>query len=79
MLAFNLLEPRPVFLDYAARMTDRHAYRRGKKSTASSIAEIEGTQAKLRSRPRVMDRRFRQEAIALYDRFTHEGMERRDS
>ena len=26
MLAFNLLEPRPVFVDYARRMTDRPAY-----------------------------------------------------
>ena len=28
MLAFNLLEPKPVFIDYARRMTDRDAYRR---------------------------------------------------
>src|SRR5439155_6472013 len=28
MLRFNLLEPRPVFTDYASRMTDREAYRR---------------------------------------------------
>ncbi len=28
MLRFNLLEPRPVFTDYAKRMTDREAYRR---------------------------------------------------
>jgi glutathione S-transferase len=30
MLAFKLLEPRPAFVDYARRMTDRDAYRRAK-------------------------------------------------
>ena len=40
MLAFNLLEPRPVFTDYAARMTDREAYRRAKAIDAKLIAEM---------------------------------------
>jgi len=31
MLRFNLLEPRPVFTDYAARMTDRDAHRRAQE------------------------------------------------
>jgi glutathione S-transferase len=31
MLRFNLLEPRPVFTDYAKRMTDRDAYRRAQE------------------------------------------------
>ena len=30
MLAFNLLEPRETFVDYARRMTDREAYRRAR-------------------------------------------------
>jgi glutathione S-transferase len=38
MLAFNLLEPRPVFVDYAKRMTDRDAYRRAKEIDSSLIA-----------------------------------------
>jgi glutathione S-transferase len=40
MLAFNLLEPRPVFTDYAARMTEREAYRRAKAIDAKLIAEM---------------------------------------
>jgi glutathione S-transferase len=40
MLAFNLLEPRPAFTDYAARMTDRDAYRRAKKIDADLIAAM---------------------------------------
>lgn len=31
MLRFNLLDPRPVFTDYAARMTNRDAYRRAQE------------------------------------------------
>src|SRR5688500_104132 len=31
MLQFNLLEPRPAFTDYVARVTDRPAYRRAKE------------------------------------------------
>ena len=41
MLQFNLLEPRPVFTDYAARVTDRPAYRRAKEIDAALIAEAE--------------------------------------
>jgi glutathione S-transferase len=45
MLAFNLLEPRPVFTDYAARMTDRDAYRRAKEIDDKLIAEAHAHQA----------------------------------
>jgi glutathione S-transferase len=45
MLAFNLLEPRPVFTDYAARMTDRDAYRRAKEIDGKLIAEAHAHQA----------------------------------
>jgi len=45
MLAFKLLEPTPVFTDYAARMTDRDAYRRAKDIDGKLIAEIQAKQA----------------------------------
>jgi glutathione S-transferase len=45
MLAFKLLEPRPVFVDYAARMTDRPAYRRAKEIDGKLIAEMEAQNA----------------------------------
>ena len=38
---FNLLEPRPVFTDYAARMTDRDASRRAKEIDGKLIAEMQ--------------------------------------
>jgi glutathione S-transferase len=41
MLAFNLLEPRPAFVDYARRMTDRPAYERAKEIDGKLIAEIQ--------------------------------------
>ena len=41
MLAFNLLEPKPVFVDYARRMTDRPAYVRAKQLDADLLAELE--------------------------------------
>ena len=44
MLAFNLLEPRPVFTDYAARITDRDAYRRAKEIDGKLIAEMQAAQ-----------------------------------
>ena len=44
MLQFNLLEPRPVFTDYAARMTDRDAYRRAQEIDGKLIAEIQAKQ-----------------------------------
>jgi len=44
MLAFNLLDPRPVFTDYAARMTDRDAYRRAKEIDGKLIAEMQAAQ-----------------------------------
>jgi glutathione S-transferase len=45
MLAFNLLEPRETFVDYARRMTDRPAYERAKEIDAKLIAEIQAAQA----------------------------------
>ena len=45
MLQFDLLEPRPVFTDYAARMTDRDAYRRAKEIDGKLIAEAQAQQA----------------------------------
>ena len=44
MLQFKLLEPRPAFTDYAARMTDRDAYRRAKDIDGKLIAEIQAQQ-----------------------------------
>ena len=44
MLQFKLLEPTPVFTDYAARMTDRDAYRRAKDIDAKLIAEMQAAQ-----------------------------------
>jgi glutathione S-transferase len=44
MLQFNLLEPRPVFTDYTARMTDRDAYRRAKEIDGKLIAEAQAKQ-----------------------------------
>ena len=44
MLQFNLLEPRPVFTDYAARMTDRDAFRRAKEIDGKLIAEAQARQ-----------------------------------
>ena len=44
MLQFELLEPRPVFTDYAARMTDRDAYRRAKEIDGKLIAEMQAKQ-----------------------------------
>ena len=45
MLQFKLLEPKAVFTDYAARMTDRDAYRRAKDIDGKLIAEIQARQA----------------------------------
>jgi glutathione S-transferase len=44
MLAFNLLEPREVFVDYARRMTDRPAYHRAKEIDSALIAEMQAQQ-----------------------------------
>ncbi len=44
MLQFNLLEPRPVFTDYAARMTDRDAFRRARDIDGKLIAEMQAKQ-----------------------------------
>jgi glutathione S-transferase len=45
MLAFNLLEPRPAFIDYARRVTDRPAYERAKQIDSKLAAEIQAAQA----------------------------------
>ena len=44
MLQFKLLEPTPVFTDYAARMTDRDAYRRASEIDGKLIAEMQAQQ-----------------------------------
>jgi glutathione S-transferase len=41
MLQFKLLEPKPVFTDYAARATDRDAYRRAQEIDNRLIAEMQ--------------------------------------
>jgi glutathione S-transferase len=44
MLQFNLLEPRPAFTDYVARVTDRDAFRRAKDIDGKLIAEMQERQ-----------------------------------
>lgn len=44
MLKFNLLDPRPVFTDYAARITDRDAYRRAQEIDGKLIAQAQASQ-----------------------------------
>jgi glutathione S-transferase len=44
MLQFNLLEPRPVFTDYAGRMSERAAYRRAQEIDGKLIAEMQAQQ-----------------------------------
>ena len=44
MLQFNLLEPRPAFTDYVARVTDRPAYRRAREIDGKLIAEMQAAQ-----------------------------------
>ena len=41
MLQFKLLDPRPVFTDYVARVTNRPAYRRAKEIDGKLIAEMQ--------------------------------------
>ncbi|MEO6114381.1 MAG: glutathione S-transferase family protein [Sphingomicrobium sp.] len=41
MLSFKLLDPRPAFTDYVARVTDRPAYRRAKDIDSALIAEMQ--------------------------------------
>ncbi len=45
MLRFNLLDPRPVFTDYATRMTDRDAYRRAQEIDGKLIAQAQANQS----------------------------------
>jgi glutathione S-transferase len=44
MLQFNVLEPRPVFTDYAGRMSERAAYRRAQEIDGKLIAEMRAQQ-----------------------------------
>ena len=44
MLQFNLLEPTPTFTDYAARVTDRDAFRRARELDGKLIAERQAQQ-----------------------------------
>ena len=45
MLQFKLLEPTAVFTDYAARMTDRDAYRRARAIDGKLIAEMKAKES----------------------------------
>jgi glutathione S-transferase len=45
MLQFKLLEAKPVFTDYAARTTDRDAYRRAQEIDGKLIAEMQAAMA----------------------------------
>ena len=56
-------------------MTDRDAYRRAPEIDGKLVAEM---QARQQQENPSNDRRHPPAAIALYDRFTHEGMERRE-
>ena len=44
MINFKLLEPKPVFADYARRMTDRDSYRRAQEIDGKLIAEMQARQ-----------------------------------
>jgi glutathione S-transferase len=44
MVQFKLLDPRPAFTDYVARMTDRPAYKRAKDIDGKLIAEMQAQQ-----------------------------------
>jgi glutathione S-transferase len=44
MLQFKMLEPTATFTDYAARMTDRDAYRRAQEIDGKLIAEMQAQQ-----------------------------------
>jgi glutathione S-transferase len=45
MIQFNLLDPRPVFTDYVARVTNRDAYRRAQEIDGRLIAQMQAEQA----------------------------------
>jgi glutathione S-transferase len=45
MLEFKLLDPRPAFTDYVARVTDRDAYRRAQEIDGKLIAEMQAQQS----------------------------------
>ena len=51
MLRFNLVEPRPVFTDYAARMTDRDAYRRANEIDGSLSHVNQSAQQQQQAQP----------------------------
>ena len=48
MLTFKLLEPRPAFTEYAARMTDRPAFKRAEGIDNALIAEAQAKQGQSR-------------------------------
>ena len=73
---FGIARAAPAFIDYVARLTERAGLcarqgdrRQADRGDASRNRQPEGA---------TMDDDLRQQAIELYDRFTHEGMERRD-
>jgi len=51
MLAFKLVEPRPVFTDYARRMADRDAFRRATEIDDGLAAEMQAKQQAARPQP----------------------------
>ena len=51
MLAFDLLEPREAFVEYARRMTDRDAYRRAKEIDGRLIAQAQAQQQAAQPQP----------------------------
>ena len=57
-----------------ARMTDRDAYRRAKDIDGKLIAEQAAAATRLGG-AYGRDRPTQRDAIALYDRFTHEGLD----
>jgi glutathione S-transferase len=51
MIQFNLLDPRPAFTDYVARVTDRDAYRRAQEIDGKLIAEMQQQQQQQQEAP----------------------------
>lgn len=51
MLQFKLLEPTPVFTEYAARATDRDAYRRAREIDSELMSQMKQAQAKAEAQP----------------------------
>jgi glutathione S-transferase len=51
MIQFNLLEPRPAFSEYLARVTDREAHRRARSIDDQLIAEMQAQQQQAHPQP----------------------------